>query len=72
MSAGGQEGIRLPIDGCPNCIHGRAVPHLHLEDRESMVCIYRCPQCGHVWRTWWSTAFLFGVAESRERRERMR
>lgn len=57
-------GARLPVDGCPRCVDGRAAPHGYRDDGDTRTCWYRCPRCRHQWQTSWSIEAL-GDSEGR-------
>lgn len=50
--------VRVPADGCPECVHGRAAPTAYFDRGDARICVYHCPMCGHNWTTTWSIAAL--------------
>jgi hypothetical protein len=52
----------LPADGCPSCLAASRSAVAHPSsvqiDGSGVLAWYRCPSCGHRWRTWWALEAL--------------
>lgn len=52
----------LPADGCPSCLTVKRTTIAHPSSMQighsGVLAWYRCPSCGHRWRTSWALEAL--------------